>query len=134
MQPRVFLDSNVLIYAFTQAEQKTEKARRLLSSGAFVSVHALNETANVLQRKFRTPWSRICAIVDAIVESCPDPLPLTLATHRSALRISERFKYSIYDGLILASALEARCEVLYSEDLQHGQIIDGLRIENPFLP
>jgi predicted nucleic acid-binding protein len=56
-----------------------------------------------------------------------------LETHRAALRICERYGYSVYDGLILASALEGGCKKLYSEDLQHGQVIEGLRIENPFL-
>ncbi len=43
------------------------------------------------------------------------------------------FDFNIYDSLILASASRARCNVLYTEDLQHGQIVDGLAIRNPFL-
>ena len=49
------------------------------------------------------------------------------------MRICERYGYSVYDGLIIAAAVEGDCTRLYSEDLQHGQIIEGLRIENPFL-
>jgi predicted nucleic acid-binding protein len=65
--------------------------------------------------------------------TCPDPLPLTLETHRAALRICERYGFSMYDGLILAAAVEGRCTKFYSEDMQHGQVVEGLRIENPFL-
>jgi predicted nucleic acid-binding protein len=128
----VFFDSNVLIYAFTQAGDKTDRAQRALSSGGVISVQSLNETANTLRRKFNVSWSRIGLISAAILESCPGPLPLTLETHRAALRICERYGYSVYDGLILAAAVEGRCTKLYSEDMQHGQVVEGLRIENPF--
>ena len=124
MGQQVFFDSNVLIYAFTQAGDKTDTARQMLSRGGAVNVQALNETANTLQRKFNVGWPRIGQIVDAILRACPNPLPLTLDTHRAALRICERYGYSIYDGLIIAAAKEAGCATLYSEDLQHGQIIE----------
>ena len=128
-----FLDSNVLIYAFTQAGNKTSIAQQILSLGGAVNVQALNETANTLRRKFNVGWPRIGQIIDAVVRVCPRPLPVALETHRAALRICERYGYSIYDGLIIAAAKEAGCATLYSEDLQHGQIIEGVRIENPFL-
>ena len=63
----------------------------------------------------------------------PPPLPITLATHEAALGIAARFGYRIYDSLIIASALEAACATLYSEDMQDGQVIEGrLTIRNPF--
>jgi predicted nucleic acid-binding protein len=130
----VFFDSNVLVYAFTQAGDKTNRAQQILSLGGAVNVQALNETANTLRRKFNVGWPRIGQIVDAILRNCPNPLPLTVDTHRASLRICERFGYSMYDGLIIAAAKESGCTTLYTEDLQHGQIVEGLRIENPFLP
>lgn len=133
MSEREFFDSNVVIYAFTQAAEKTERARELLSLGGAISVQTLNETANTLRRRFLVDWPTIRQIIESILSTCPNPMPLSLETHRSARRICERYGYSVYDGLIVASALEAGCHVLYSEDLQHGQIVDGLRIENPFL-
>jgi predicted nucleic acid-binding protein len=133
MSRAVFFDSNILIYAFTQAGNKTNTAQQILSLGGAVNVQALNETANVLRRKFIVCWPRIGQIIDAIVKACPNPLPPSLETHRAALRICERYGYSMYDGLILAAAREAGCKTLYSEDLQHGQIIEGVQIENPFL-
>jgi predicted nucleic acid-binding protein len=127
-----FFDSNVVIYAFTHAGEKTDKARELLSLGGIVSVQVLNETANTLHRKFATGWPRIAEIIESVLEGCPNPLALSLETHRASLRISQRYGFSLYDSLIVASALDAGCTTLYTEDMQHGQIIDGLRIENPF--
>ncbi len=132
MGTQVFFDSNVLIYAFTQAGNRTNTAQQILSFGGVVSVQALNETANTLRRKFNVGWPRIGQIVDVILRTCPNPLPLSLDTHRSALGICERYRYSLYDALIIAAAKEAGCTTLYSEDMQHGQIIEGVRIENPF--
>jgi predicted nucleic acid-binding protein len=132
MSEPAFFDSNVVIYAFTHAGEKTDKARELLSFGGIVSVQVLNETANTLRRRFAAVWPRIAQIIESVLESCPNPLALSLETHRTGLRICQRYGYSVYDGLILASALEAGCATLYTEDLQHGQIIDGLSIENPF--
>jgi predicted nucleic acid-binding protein len=133
MERRIFFDPNVVIYAFTQSGAKSDKAREVLSSGGVVNVQVLNETANTLRRKFALSWLHIGQIISSVVEAFPDPQPLTLATHRAALRISERYGLAFYDGLIVAAAAEAQCGVLCTEDLQHGQTIDGLRIENPFL-
>lgn len=133
MSKRVFFDSNVLIYAFTHAGQKTDTARELLSLGGVVGVQVLNETANVLRRKFATGWPHIAQIVDSIERMCPNPAPLTLEMHRAAVSLCERYGFSFYDALILASAQKAGCEILYTEDMQHDQVIEGLRIVNPFL-
>lgn len=133
MPGQAFFDSNVLIYAYTQAAEKTERARELLSRGGTISVQALNETANTLRRRFLVDWVRIGEIVESILRTCPDPKPLSLETHRAACQICVRYQYSFYDGLIVASAREAGCRVLYSEDLPHGQVIEGMRIVNPFV-
>ncbi len=78
-------------------------------------------------------WGEIQLALEAIKILCPDPLPITLETHQEALVIAEKYGYKIYDALIVASALEARCTILYSEDMQDGQVIDqGLTIRNPF--
>jgi predicted nucleic acid-binding protein len=129
----IFFDSNVLIYAFTQAGNKSNTSQQILSLGGTISVQALNETANTFRRKFNVDRARVGQIIDAILRICPNPLPLTLDTHRAAMRICERYGYSMYDGLILAAAAEARCTTLYTEDMQHGQLVEGVRIENPFL-
>lgn len=133
MIDQAFLDSNSLIYAFTRAGAKTERAQALVSSGGIVSVQVLNEVANTLRRKFDVPWLRIGQIVDEVLIHCPHPKVVSLQTHQRALGICERYRYAFHDGLIIASALEGGCRVLHTEDMQHGQEIDGVRIVNPFL-
>ena len=61
-----------------------------------------------------------------------EPLPLTQHTHEAAISIAERYRYRIYDSLVIATAIEASCDLLYSEDMQHGQEIQGLTILDPF--
>jgi predicted nucleic acid-binding protein len=85
------------------------------------------------RRKLRFSWRETAKALNAVRQLCPPPLPLTLATHEAALGIAERLGYRFYDSLILASALEAGCSTLYSEDLQDGQVVEGtLAIRNPF--
>ncbi len=79
------------------------------------------------------PWDDVRFAIENIKALCPDPLSITIDTHGEALAIAERYGYRIYDALIVASALEARCTILYSEDMQDGQVIEKqLTIRNPF--
>ena len=73
------------------------------------------------------------------IQECLDPIrhvcgvePVTLETHLRGLELAQRYGFSIYDSMIVAAALLAGCEILYSEDWQDGQRIEGLRIGNPF--
>jgi len=132
MGKTVFLDTNILIYAFAENDERLDVAERLVNEGAVVSIQILNEVMNTLLRKFGFGWRRIDGTIESILITCPDPLPLTLDTHRSAMRLCERYGFSVYDAMIVASALEAGCTKLYTEDLHHGQVVEGLRIENPF--
>jgi len=131
--PTPFLDTNVLVYAFVESSQKAPKARQLLSQGGALGVQILNEFAAVMRRKLRLDVGAVRELIDEILIHCPHPRPMTLDTHRMGMRLCERYGFSIYDGAMIASALEAGCRVLYTEDLQHGQVIEGLRVENPFL-
>ncbi len=80
------------------------------------------------------PWSEIEEALVAIRTFCAKPRPIELSTHESALHISARYGFSFYDSLIVASALESRCKVLYTEDLQPGQVIEGrLTVTNPLM-
>jgi predicted nucleic acid-binding protein len=133
MSDRAFFDTNVFVYAIIQDDPRSNQAEELIAEGGSVSVQVLSEFAAVARRKTRMPWVEIRRALDGIKALCPDPLPITLDTHREALAIAERYGYRIYDALIVASALEARCSILYSEDIQDGQVIDErLTIRNPF--
>lgn len=133
MSDKVFFDTTILIYAISEGDARTSTAERLLASGGSLSVQVLNEFAAVAKRKLRMSWTEIAEALDAARALCESPLPLTIEVHDAALRIAERYGYHIYDSLILAAALDAGCDVLYSEDMQDGQQIDSLTIRNPFL-
>jgi predicted nucleic acid-binding protein len=127
-----FLDTNVVLYAFTPSGDKTTAAERILLQGGVVSVQVLNELTSVARTKFRMDWTEVKQLIQGTTTMCPNPKALVYETYLEGRRISERFGFSIWDGLILASALDAGCPILYTEDLQHGQVVEGVRIENPF--
>lgn len=127
-----FFDTNILVYAHTTGDSRTEIARALLLDGGVIGVQSLNEFASVARAKLAFPWPRIQAAIDNILVLCPNPRPLTVNIHLRALEISGKCGFSIWDGLIIAAAIEAKCSTLLTEDMQHGQMIEGLRIENPF--
>ncbi len=128
-----FLDSNVLLYTLAQGDPRAAVASELLVRGGTVSVQVLNEFANVAHRKLGLPWAEVALALASLRVLCAAPLPLTLATHEAALALAERHRFSFYDALIVASALEARCAALMSEDMQHDLLVNGvLTIQNPF--
>lgn len=135
MPAKVFLDSNVLIYLYS--EDEAEKAARALQCAqeldAWISTQVLNEVSNVLRRKQKLDYSAILSVIHEL-QSNFQVSTVTIQTIEQALLLGERYRYSYFDSLMLASALEQGCTVLYSEDMQHGQIIDGLlRIVDPFV-
>jgi predicted nucleic acid-binding protein len=133
MPGKVFFDTNILIYAVTKDDPRSAQAEELLASGGVLSVQILNEFVSVALRKIRMPWTDVREALDAFRDLCPSPLPITMEVHETALKIAQTHGYGIYDALVVAAALEARCATLYSEDLQDGQTIEGqLTIRNPF--
>ncbi|MCW5979464.1 MAG: PIN domain-containing protein [Bryobacteraceae bacterium] len=130
---KVFFDTNVLIYAFAEGDPRSEIATKLLGAGGVVGVQTLNEFVAVATGKLGMTWKEVLDALQAIRVLCPSVAPITLRTHETALRIAERHGFHIYDSLVIAAALEASCGALYSEDLQHGQHIEGLIVRNPFL-
>jgi predicted nucleic acid-binding protein len=130
--PGEFLDSNVLVYAFT-TDPRAAKAQQLLDRGCIVGVQGLNEFTNVARRRLGMTWGEVQEALAAIRTVCRTVLPMDIDTQTDALRIAERYGYAIFDALIVASALCANCGVLWSEDMQDGILIDRrLRIANPF--
>jgi predicted nucleic acid-binding protein len=127
-----FLDTNVLIYAFTD-DPRNQKAQELLGRGCVISVQVLNEFTNVARRKLDMTWEELREALSSILIVCPTVLPMDLEIHSDALAIAERYGFRIFDALMIASALRSGCEILWSEDMQDGMVIDGrLRIANPF--
>ncbi|HEY7334542.1 MAG TPA: PIN domain-containing protein [Bryobacteraceae bacterium] len=129
---RIFFDTNMLIYAYSEAGPRTKIAEALLARGGVVGVQVLNEFVSVARRKLGMRWETILEVLRSIRVLCPSPAPVTFETHEKALQIARRYGYRIYDAVVIASALEASCNTLYTEDLHDGQVIEGLTIRNPF--
>jgi len=92
----------------------------------------LNESANVLRRKKSLPWRAVHKFIDDI-ETMLVVRPVTHDIHRDGLRLAERYGFAVYDSFIVAAALAADCDTLWSEDMQNGMIVeDSLTIANPF--
>ena len=132
MASKPFLDTNVLLYGFASDEPRVETARAILAQGGVTSVQVANEFIDVSRRKRRWTWEHVGAALDSLRGLLGAPLPLTDETHRLALDISARYGFRIYDSAILAAAKLAGCAQVYTEDLQDGQVIDGVRVHNPF--
>jgi predicted nucleic acid-binding protein len=127
-----FVDTNVVLYSLSDDASKRRRALTIMVDRPVLSLQVLNEAANVMRRKLGFTIAEIREVVLRwLVEGRLHPLaPSTLL---SALDVAERYGFSHYDSLIVAAALEAGCVTLYSEDMQHGQVIDRrLTIINPF--
>jgi predicted nucleic acid-binding protein len=127
-----FFDSNILIYAYS-TDRRRQHAIEALAQGGWISAQVLNEFTNVLRVKQKQEWSAIELAVASVRRQFPDVRPLTAETHAAALALARDHGFAFYDALIVAAAIEAGCDTLYSEDLQHGRSIGGLAIVNPFL-
>jgi predicted nucleic acid-binding protein len=128
-----FFDTNVLLYLLSEDVAKADRAEELVANGGVISVQVLNEFAAVASRKLGMSWSEIKEVLLSIRAAC-EIEAMTVETHNRGIQIAERYGLSLYDAMIVASALCAGCKTLYSEDLQDGQVIVGqLRIRNPFL-
>ncbi|HMM74623.1 MAG TPA: PIN domain-containing protein [Gammaproteobacteria bacterium] len=134
MSAERFFDTNVLLYAFAADDPRSIRAEELLAEGGVVGVQVLNEFTNVTRRKLQWQWDRIESALAVIDELLGPALPLTLAIYRHAVEIARDHTLSFYGGLIVSAAQDAACEVLFSEDLQHGRRFGALTIENPFRP
>ena len=139
MPAEFFLDTNVFVYTFDRQEpDKQARARglveRALGTGdGVVSSQVVQEFLNVALRKFERPFSEEQAL--RYLREVLDPLCFvfsSISLYETAVSLCRRWRFSFYDSLIVAAALESKCNVLYSEDFQDGQEIESLTIVNPF--
>ena len=128
-----FFDTSILVYVVLTDDLRSARAEDLLMRGGRTSVQVLNELTAVMRRKYSLSWPRIRQVLADVRRFCGEPLDLTSKTHESGIAIAERYRFHFYDSLIVASALDAGCTTLYTEDLQHNQRIDTLTVINPFL-
>ena len=127
-----FIDANVLVYLASNDAAKADQAEALLTAGGVISVQVLNELANVARRKMGLGWGETRDLLAAVREWL-EVRPITPATHDLGVALAERHGLSIHDAMIVAAALEAGCETLWSQDMHNGLVVDGrLRIVDPF--
>ena len=127
-----FIDTNILLYLLSGDSTKADRAEQTLTHGGVISVQVLNEFASVATRKVKMTVEEIREVLTVVRAVCRI-MPLTEATHDKGLEVAAQYGLSIYDAMIIASALIAECKTLLSEDMQDGQIFEGcLKIENPF--
>jgi predicted nucleic acid-binding protein len=134
-----FIDTNVFIYLFDETnDRKRNIAERIVKTAletrtARISHQVVQETLNVVTRKLPSPMTAenaqrfLVQVLAPLWQIMPN-----IALYSRGLDVQARYGFSFYDSLIIAAALESGCTRLYSEDLQHGQQIEGLIIENPF--
>lgn len=130
--PGEFLDSNVLLYAFT-SDPRAQRAQRLLARGCSVGVQGLNEFANVARRNLGMTWAELREALAAIRTLCRAIPPIDIDTHTEGLRVAELYGCAIFDALVVPAALRTDCRILWSENMHDGLVVDGRRrIANPF--
>ena len=134
MSDNVFLDSNILVYCYSTTDARKQTIARELSGmdNVHISTQVLNETTNVLAKKYLITWVELTNLItdfegNFIVQT------LTPFEIKKACAIAGQYGFSFFDSLMIASALECHCTILYSEDMNNGQIINKtLKIVNPF--
>ncbi len=130
--PGSFFDTNVLVYLASRDQAKADRAEAVVAIGGAISVQVLNELVAVARRKMQLTWKDTWAFL-SLLRGLLTVHPVTIETHETGLRLAERHNLSIYDAMIAAAALHADCDTLWSEDMQHGMVINGrLRVLNPF--
>ncbi len=141
MNARVFLDTNLFVYAVDSSEaerNQSEQARHRIRSAiehnsGIISVQVLQEFYNTATRKLASPLTSGQALEYVEYMGMLEVAEPSFAMVTSAIRLSQRLKFSFWDSMIVQAALTADCTVLLSEDMQHGQRIDGMVIDNPFV-
>jgi predicted nucleic acid-binding protein len=128
------LDTNVLVYLGGNDAAKRKVAETLLSCDPIIPAQVVSEYINVTRRlRSGVTKRQLVAQTADLLRHCPIA-PLTQSTLDLAEVLIEKYDFQIFDSIIVASALEAGCSTLYSEDMQHHQLIEGkLKIVNPFL-
>lgn len=129
---KAFFDTNILLYASGGEGEKQDRAKACLAGGGVASVQVLNEFVSVSRRKMKRPWSEIETELDLIRALDMEVVAVTLAAHEAGVAMAWNHHLNIYDAVIIASAQQAGCDVLWTEDMDDGRRMDRLTIRNPF--
>jgi len=135
MSDKAFLDTNILIYFYSENDdRKRNVAYQVLNEHDCVtSIQVLNESCNVWFNKFKWSAAKIEKHLNNIEMVCDEVLIIQRETINKALALKDRYGYSYFDCLMLASALNDNCGIIFTEDMSNEHIIDDkLKIVNPF--
>lgn len=140
MKGKYFIDTNIIVYAFDESSPKKQaRALRLIEEAlvkgvGVLSTQVVQEFLNVALKKFAVPlrWDHAQMFLTTVLAPLCNIFP-SIDGYQEALLIHSQTGFGFYDSLIVSSAIKAECEILYSEDLQHGRTVRGTRIINPFL-
>ncbi|MFN7116695.1 MAG: PIN domain-containing protein [Saprospiraceae bacterium] len=134
MSDKYFLDTNILVYAHTDVDiTKQNVAQQLIATlPTHISTQVIQELGNTAFKKLKYPWEKVREVLqDASTNNVV--FINTYETIEKATHIAQQYHFSFYDSLIIAAALACQCQILYSEDMQDGQVIEGtLTVQNPF--
>jgi predicted nucleic acid-binding protein len=129
---KIFFDTNTLLYLLSSDNKKADWISKNLQQHNVISVQVLNEFTSASLRKIKISNAELDEFLD-LFTSTFHVRSLDIDTFETGLMVSRRYGYQHYDSMIIAAALQAGCERLYSEDMQHRQVIDKrLQIVNPF--
>lgn len=131
MPGEFFLDSNVLIYALGDNLAKKEIAQDLLDKKPILSTQVLTEVSQVCLKKLKLEPDLVGQWV-GLLNAQTQVVSISVEMIQESIKIAQKYQYGFYDSLIIAASIHANVEILYSEDMQHGQKIRNLKIINPF--
>jgi predicted nucleic acid-binding protein len=130
---RIALGTNVLMYLYDSSDdKKRHRSEFLLASRPFISTQVISEFLNVTRSLHKLPKNEVLEKCIKVLAYCKI-IPVSHLTLETALFLINLYDFQLFDSVIVASALDANCDILYSEDLQHSQVIENrLTIINPF--
>ena len=132
MKDKVFIDSNIFLYSFDKRDEiKQNIAKNIVLKNYVISIQVINEVSNNLLKKFKMNNIQ----VKLFVKSCYNRYIVVNFSEEIFIIASElrdKYNLSYYDSLIVSTAINSECNILFSEDMQHNQIIENLKIINPF--
>lgn len=129
----IFVDSNIVLYLMDVDKHKKIISRKLLSNNPTICAQVLTEVANVCKYRFKYKKHELLILWSDLLKDCT-LIPTDYQSIQKAIQLVERYDFQIFDALIVSDALRSGCTILYSEDMQHNQLVENqLTIINPFL-
>ncbi|MCT7406170.1 PIN domain-containing protein [Aliarcobacter cryaerophilus] len=134
MKDKIFIDTNILLYAYSTEKNKQEIAQNIINTNnnIYISKQVINETINILIKKFKLNIKDIINVVKELEKEFII-LDFDIQIQLNALKLKQNYNLQFYDALIVSTALKNSCTILYSEDMQDKLVIEKkLKIINPF--